>query len=103
MARMNFGHHSGILVDTCREHGTWFDQGELDATLEFVRAGGLEGDVSISDRAPGSADLALRQALQDELSAETSERRAVQRVTRIADDLLAILFGSSTRFVRRGP
>jgi Zn-finger nucleic acid-binding protein len=41
MTRVNFGQHSGILVDMCREHGTWFDRGELDSALAFVRAGGL--------------------------------------------------------------
>ncbi len=44
MTRTNFGGQSGIVVDVCREHGTWFDRGELDSALEFVRAGGLEGD-----------------------------------------------------------
>jgi Zn-finger nucleic acid-binding protein len=27
------GGHSGIVVDVCREHGTWFDRGELEAAL----------------------------------------------------------------------
>jgi len=42
MARMTFGKHSGIVVDVCRGHGTWFDGGELDAVMAFVRGGGLE-------------------------------------------------------------
>ena len=104
MERLNFGRRSGIVVDACREHGTWFDQGELDAALEFVRDGGLEGEGdAMSERAPGSIDLPLRGALEAELSAEMAERRAAQKVTRIADDLLAILFGSSNRSVRRWP
>jgi Zn-finger nucleic acid-binding protein len=41
MARVNFGKHSGIVVDVCRWHGTWFDAGELDAAMEFVHAGGV--------------------------------------------------------------
>src|SRR5262249_25654311 len=41
MNRMNFGRRSGILVDTCRAHGTWLDAGELDRILAFVAAGGL--------------------------------------------------------------
>jgi hypothetical protein len=45
MSRKNFGAHSGIVVDVCRDHGTWFDGGELAAALEYVRAGGLEDDV----------------------------------------------------------
>ncbi|HEY5242911.1 MAG TPA: zf-TFIIB domain-containing protein, partial [Polyangiaceae bacterium] len=46
MARMNFGGHSGIVVDVCRAHGTWFDRGELEAALDFVRAGGIEEDLA---------------------------------------------------------
>lgn len=40
MLRKNFARISGVIVDTCR-HGTYFDRGELDAVLTFVRTGGL--------------------------------------------------------------
>ena len=46
MTRMNFGVRSGIILDVCRTHGTWFDRGELDAALSFVRAGGLEDHIA---------------------------------------------------------
>jgi Zn-finger nucleic acid-binding protein len=41
MHRRNFGRISGVVVDECRACGTWFDPGELEAVLSFVRAGGL--------------------------------------------------------------
>jgi hypothetical protein len=41
MARKNFGGTSGVIVDTCRDHGVWFDAGELPRVLDFVEAGGL--------------------------------------------------------------
>lgn len=41
MNRKNFGGTSGIVVDVCRLHGTYFDAGELPRVLEFVRRGGL--------------------------------------------------------------
>jgi Zn-finger nucleic acid-binding protein len=41
MHRRNFGRISGVIVDECRRCGTWFDEGELEAVLAFVRAGGL--------------------------------------------------------------
>ncbi len=41
MHRRNFGRVSGVVVDECRTCGTWFDAGEFEAVLEFVRAGGL--------------------------------------------------------------
>jgi Zn-finger nucleic acid-binding protein len=42
MHRRNFGRASGIIVDWCREHGTWFDATELQAVAAYVRAGGLD-------------------------------------------------------------
>ncbi|HVU02414.1 MAG TPA: zf-TFIIB domain-containing protein [Polyangiaceae bacterium] len=41
MNRKNFGGSSGIIVDQCTRHGTWFDRGELPRVLAFVESGGL--------------------------------------------------------------
>lgn len=41
MMRRNFARISGVIVDECRMHGTFFDAGELEAVLAFVRSGGL--------------------------------------------------------------
>lgn len=40
MHRRNFGRKSGVIVDTCRSHGVWFDAHELDGILRWMRAGG---------------------------------------------------------------
>ncbi len=42
MNRKLFAAGSGIVVDVCRAHGTFFDAGELPAVIEFVMNGGLE-------------------------------------------------------------
>jgi Zn-finger nucleic acid-binding protein len=42
MNRKNFGGSSGVIVDVCKKHGTWFDLGELPRVLAFVASGGLE-------------------------------------------------------------
>jgi Zn-finger nucleic acid-binding protein len=42
MNRVNFGKRSGVVVDACAQHGTWFDADELRRVVEFVRDGGLE-------------------------------------------------------------
>lgn len=42
MNRVNYARISGIIVDVCRDHGTWFDVHELPALLEFVKRGGLD-------------------------------------------------------------
>ena len=42
MNRTVFGKSSGVIVDVCKTHGTWFDARELTASLAFVERGGLE-------------------------------------------------------------
>lgn len=41
MNRKNFGGASGVIVDVCPLHGMWFEVGELESVLSFVRQGGL--------------------------------------------------------------
>jgi Zn-finger nucleic acid-binding protein len=42
MNRINFARCSGVVVDICKGHGTWFDRDELREIVEFIRGGGLE-------------------------------------------------------------
>lgn len=42
MNRVNFARCSGVVVDVCKGHGTWFDRDELRRIIEFIRRGGLE-------------------------------------------------------------
>jgi Zn-finger nucleic acid-binding protein len=42
MNRVNFAGRSGVIIDTCRGHGTWFDPDELQHIVQFIRDGGLE-------------------------------------------------------------
>ena len=42
MNRINFARCSGVVVDVCKGHGTWFDQDELREIVEFINGGGLE-------------------------------------------------------------
>jgi Zn-finger nucleic acid-binding protein len=42
MNRRAFGRVSGVIVDVCRDHGVWFDAGELSEVLAFLERGGLE-------------------------------------------------------------
>jgi Zn-finger nucleic acid-binding protein len=42
MNHVNFAHCSGVIVDICKGHGTWFDRDELSRIVEFIRGGGLE-------------------------------------------------------------
>lgn len=39
MNRTNYGRRSGVIVDICRDHGIWFDHGELARILKWIREG----------------------------------------------------------------
>jgi Zn-finger nucleic acid-binding protein len=42
MNRINFAKRSGVVLDSCAHHGTWFDADELRRVVEFIRSGGLD-------------------------------------------------------------
>jgi Zn-finger nucleic acid-binding protein len=42
MNRMNFANCSGVIVDWCKTHGTWFDNNELRQIVGFIQKGGLK-------------------------------------------------------------
>lgn len=42
MNRINFASYSNVIVDICKNHGTWFDRDELRRVVEFLRSGGLD-------------------------------------------------------------
>ncbi len=42
MNRSNFAHASGVIIDTCKQHGVWFDADELPRVVKFVQKGGME-------------------------------------------------------------
>ncbi len=49
LARSNFGRKSGVLVDSCRKHGIWFDAGELRRVVAYLRARARDYEL---DRSP---------------------------------------------------
>ena len=42
MARRLFAPQSGVVVDVCKDHGTWLDASELERLIAFVQGGGLD-------------------------------------------------------------
>ena len=41
MNRFNFGRASGVILDSCKAHGLWFDRDELKRVMTFIDGGGL--------------------------------------------------------------
>ncbi|PIR15028.1 MAG: hypothetical protein COV48_16655 [Elusimicrobia bacterium CG11_big_fil_rev_8_21_14_0_20_64_6] len=42
MNRFNFANCSGVILDSCKPHGVWFDPDELRRIVEFIRGGGMD-------------------------------------------------------------
>jgi Zn-finger nucleic acid-binding protein len=42
MNRLNYGRISGVIVDYCKKHGYWLDEGELEKIAKWVATGGLQ-------------------------------------------------------------
>jgi Zn-finger nucleic acid-binding protein len=42
MNRMNFAGCSGVIIDWCKAHGSWFDHSELSRVVRFIQSGGLK-------------------------------------------------------------
>ena len=71
MNRINFARCSGVIVDVCKGHGTWFDRDELSRIVAFIREGGLE-----ASRNREKAELqAERRRLYDEHFAASNTLR----------------------------
>ena len=77
MARQNWRQSSGVVLDVCREHGTWLDADELERLAGFVLSGGWEKanlrDAKKADAAatglppaPSRADAPFTQILMEQ-------------------------------------
>lgn len=93
MNRLNFGRASGVIVDVCKTHGTWFDHDELRRVLAFVEAGGLDAAREREvERLKREAERARNAASTPPLPLGEGVRR-----TNLVDVLIGIfrLFGGS--------
>jgi len=77
MNRKNFGNRSGVIIDVCGKHGIWFDSGELERIVIWVKNGGLQHarklDQEIADETRKTAgkdrvfsEPVLQKALRDD-------------------------------------
>jgi Zn-finger nucleic acid-binding protein len=90
MNRVNFAHCSGVIVDVCSAHGTWFDRDELQRIVEFIRGGGLDR-VREKQKAELEAEARRLEALRREVKGEGAS--AFGRGGR--GDLLTTVVGST--------
>lgn len=83
MNRVNFARCSNVVVDVCRDHGTWFDKHELRRVVEFIRLGGLE-------------------VARDRQMAELEEQQRRARAEKIADAWSTRMDPEEYKFSGRG-
>lgn len=96
MNRVNFARYSGVIMDVCKEHGTFFDRDELRRIVAFIREGGLE-----QSRALEREKLVLEQRrlarMQHDLALERSRAQPQVRASRgsgvVLGEVLFDLFG----------
>jgi len=94
MNRRLFAAGTGVIIDVCRTHGTFFDAGELPLVIEFVMNGGLE-------RAERREIERLRETARRELAQARDMARAAAHAVPSAErtragslvDLLSSLIG----------
>lgn len=70
MNRSNFAKASGVIIDICKQHGVWFDAGELPRIIEFIQKGGMSmarqrEKLALDNERDQLRDEQRRSALQD--------------------------------------
>jgi Zn-finger nucleic acid-binding protein len=96
MNRINFAKRSGVILDSCALHGTWFDADELRRVVEFVRNGGLDQMRAHEKQflAEERRLLELKQRLVDPSTYDTMSRNDAGSNLRVtAIDSMLFLFG----------
>jgi Zn-finger nucleic acid-binding protein len=106
MNRTNFATRSGVIVDRCKQHGIWFDSGELDAILRWITTGGEER--SARRRAEQDRESERQEKLQSwrerggAAELRNSQKRAGSASSTFGETLLDVL-GSVLSGTRRWP
>lgn len=99
MNRIAFGYRSGVIVDQCRAHGVWLDNGELIQLMEWKRAG---GELLGEQRAPqrrAEADTVKKSAYRSPPTALTSASLKTDATS--PEDSLDELVTSAVNFIGR--
>ena len=75
MNRNNFAGCSGVIIDWCKAHGSWFDSTELKQIVLFIRDGGLK-----------KARTRAQARLEEEKAHLREEKLHLSRLSRLAGD-----------------
>jgi Zn-finger nucleic acid-binding protein len=95
MQRRNFRKSSGVIIDSCRQHGTWLDADELEQIAGFILSGGQTA-ISLSEPTRPSRHEARAAA---SFESAWSERAGLGR-SGAGEGLVDSLVGLLSRLVR---
>jgi Zn-finger nucleic acid-binding protein len=88
MNRYHYAHRSGVIIDSCRDHGVWFDADELANILAWVRSGGkAQADQQAADDAERQQRLELLMRLNRPRASFTEETAAIHELGETSDRL----------------
>ncbi|WNB74312.1 zf-TFIIB domain-containing protein [Methylomonas koyamae] len=92
MNRMLYGYQSGVVVNRCRSHGVWLDNGQVSHLLEWKRAGGqlLDRKKTAERQARAGGETAKR-AFSSEYAAASSGR-AASGESEVLEAIAAVVF-----------
>lgn len=95
MNRVNFGATSGVIMDQCKAHGVWLDNGELIQLMEWKRAGG-----QLRAEQLNREQQAARAAAERRAQIEKASSAYVPLDEEPRDDLLTLASDLLTRIFR---
>lgn len=91
MVRRAFAGSSGIVLDVCGSHGLWFDAAELEATLAWIRGGGLSRvEVRLAEERKEVArrEAIAKKELRPVLAQEPEKIRWFELLGQLVDEVL---------------
>jgi Zn-finger nucleic acid-binding protein len=87
MARLEYGRESGVVVDVCGKHGTWFDADELQHVVRFMQ----QRAASLPDLGDPAQWRAARARLEEDTAAAAARLPRPSRLA-FARDLAGDVF-----------
>lgn len=91
MVRRAFAGSSGVVLDLCGTHGLWFDASELEATLVWIRGGGLsrvEERLAEERKETARREAIAKKELRPVLAQEPEEVRWFDLLGELVDSVL---------------
>ncbi len=92
MLRTNYKRSSGVILDECRQHGTWLDADELEQVAGFILAGGrtsalLEVEHAAAEReaAVAFARARIEQRVDQQLSRGSRRKSLLELFLEVLD------------------